>query len=302
MKKIATLLIATLLVAASASAQVLYRISGNTLEKPSYIIGTFHLANVSFVHQIPGVKQALTDTEQVYGEVKWDSMTNLDSLKMMQKKMMMPEGQTLKTVLTKEQFAKLDAFITKTMGVGLSNPMVFAQMGQFAPGALATQLQTLLYMSNHIGEFDPTNTIDQYFQTQAKNNNEPTEGLETMEFQAGLLYAMVPLERQVTQLMCLLDNTEYYAGLLDRMAEAYYSQDLNALEKTMDEKLSATCDATEEEKAALIDNRNRDWATKMPAIMSARPTMFVVGAGHLTGDKGVLALLRNAGYTVEAVK
>ena len=124
------------------------------------------------------MKQALTDTEQVYGEVKWDSMTNLDSLKMMQKKMMMPEGQTLKTVLTKEQFAKLDAFITKTMGVDSSNPMVFAQMGQLAPGALATQLQTLLvYMSNHIGEFDPTNTIDQYFQTQAKNNNEPTEGL-----------------------------------------------------------------------------------------------------------------------------
>mgnify|MGYP004431247731 FL=1 len=95
MKKIATLLIATLLVAASASAQVLYRISGNTLEKPSYIIGTFHLANVSFVHQIPGVKQALTDTEQVYGEVKWDSMTNLDSLKMMQKKMMMPFMMTM---------------------------------------------------------------------------------------------------------------------------------------------------------------------------------------------------------------
>ncbi len=302
MNKLSTLLMAALLVAASASAQVLYRISGNSLEKPSYIIGTFHLANASCVQQIGGVKQALTDTEQVYGELKWDDMANLDSLQMMQKKMMLPEGQTLKTVLTKEQFAKLDAFVTKAMGVSLSSPMVFAQMGQLAPGALATQLQMLLYMSNHMGEFDPTNTLDQYFQAQAKNNNEPIGGLETMAFQADLIFTTASLERQVTQLMCLLDNTERHAALLDRMAEAYYNQDINALEQAMNEKFGTDCDATEEEKTALFDNRNKDWAARMPAIMAARPTLFVVGAGHLIGDKGVLALLRNAGYTVEAVK
>ena len=57
-----------------------------------------------------------------------------------------------------------------------------------------------------------------------------------------------------------------------------------------------------EELAQLIDNRNADWAKKMPAIMAAKPTFFVVGAGHLPGAKGVLQLLKDAGYTVEAVK
>lgn len=302
MKKLATLLILALLTAAEAGAQVLYKVSGNGLEKASYVIGTFHLANTSFVNEVAGVKDALTATDQVYGELKWDDLTNMDSLMVMQKKMLLPEGQTLKTVLNAEQYNKLDAFVKKTMGVGLSNPQIFAQLGKATPGALATQFQVLLYMQAHMGEFDPTNTFDQYFQAQAKKNNEPIGGLETVSFQADLLYASASMERQVTQLMCLLDNEKYYTDLMDRMAKAYYSQDLNKLKEVMDEKLSATCDATPEELAALIDNRNADWAHKMPAIMAAKPTLFVVGAGHLPGEKGLLTLLKGAGYTVESVK
>lgn len=302
MKKLATLLILALLTAAEAGAQVLYKVSGNGLEKASYVIGTFHLANTSFVNEIAGVKDALTATDQVYGELKWDDLTNMDSLMVMQKKMLLPEGQTLKTVLNAEQYNKLDAFVKKTMGVGLSNPQIFAQLGKATPGTLATQFQVLLYMQAHMGEFDPTNTFDQYFQAQAKKNNEPIGGLETVSFQADLLYASASMERQVTQLMCLLDNEKYYTDLMDRMAKAYYSQDLNKLKEVMDEKLSATCDATPEELAALIDNRNADWAHKMPAIMAAKPTLFVVGAGHLPGEKGLLTLLKGAGYTVESVK
>lgn len=51
--------------------------------------------------------------------------------------------------------------------------------------------------------------------------------------------------------------------------------------------------------SALIYNRNADWLRLMPAIMQARPTLFVVGAGHLPGDRGVLEGLRKMGYKVE---
>ena len=39
----------------------------------------------------------------------------------------------------------------------------------------------------------------------------------------------------------------------------------------------------------------------MPALMAQKPTLFAVGAGHLPGTKGVLHLLRQAGYKVEGV-
>lgn len=302
MKRIVMTMAACVVAAVSINAQLLYKISGNDLEKPSYIIGTHHLANVGFVEKINGVKEALTETEQVYGELKWDVMANPDSLKAMQERMMLPEGQTLKTILTPEQYKRLDAFMTAKMGAGMSNPMVEAQMGKLTPMALVTQFQVLLFLMNHMGEFDPSSTFDQYFQAQAQKNNLPCGGLETMSFQAQLLYGSTPMERQVEQLMCLIDNEQFNVQMLEEMTKAFYAQDLDALKKAMDVKLGTSCDSTPEEEAALIDNRNADWLSKMPAIMKQAPTFFAVGAGHLPGEKGVLQLLRNAGYTVEGVK
>lgn len=302
MKRIVMTMAACVVAAVSINAQLLYKISGNDLEKPSYIIGTHHLANVGFVEKINGVKEALTETEQVYGELKWDVMANPDSLKAMQERMMLPEGQTLKTILTPEQYKRLDAFMTAKMGAGMSNPMVEAQMGKLTPMALVTQFQMLLFLMNHMGEFDPSSTFDQYFQAQAQKNNLPCGGLETMSFQAQVLYGSTPMERQVEQLMCLIDNEQFNVQMLEEMTKAFYAQDLDALKKAMDVKLGTSCDSTPEEEAALIDNRNADWLTKMPAIMKQAPTFFAVGAGHLPGEKGVLQLLRNAGYTVEGVK
>lgn len=39
-----------------AQAQLLYKISGNGLKVPSYIIGTYHFADVKFTDSIPGLK------------------------------------------------------------------------------------------------------------------------------------------------------------------------------------------------------------------------------------------------------
>lgn len=302
MKKKLFAMAVALLATLSASAQILYKVSGGKLAKPSYVVGTFHLADASFAQKIPGVKEALDATDQVCGELKWDDLLNPDSLRQMQSYMMLPEGKTLEGVLGKATYGKLSEYLKTVMGAGLDNPIVAQQMGRLSPAVLSTQLQLLQYVSKHMGEFDPTNTIDSYFQTQAKANNEPISGLETIRFQCGVLYGSATLERQKTLLDCFLDNRAYYDDLYDRMAKAYFAQDLDALEKIVDEKFNATCDATPEEQDILIYRRNADWIKKMPAIMTAKPTLFVVGAGHLPGDKGLLHMLKAAGYTVEAVK
>ena len=92
-KTIITLLLACMCTL-GANAQLLYKISGNGLEKPSYIIGTHHLANTGFINKIPGVTDALTNTEQMYGELPWDNMMNPDSVKYMQAAMITPEQYT----------------------------------------------------------------------------------------------------------------------------------------------------------------------------------------------------------------
>ena len=74
------------------------------------------------------------------------------------------------------------------------------------------------------------------------------------------------------------------------------------MKKASDEKLGNSCDATPEETAAMIENRNKAWMEKMPAIMADKPTFIAVGALHLVGENGLLQLLKNAGYTVEGLK
>ena len=56
-------------IALNANAQLLWKISGNGLEKPSYILGTHHLAPLSIKDSIAGLPEAVDGTSQVYGEV-----------------------------------------------------------------------------------------------------------------------------------------------------------------------------------------------------------------------------------------
>lgn len=302
MKKLFSILLLMTVFVIGANAQLLYKISGKDLQKPSYIIGTYHLANVGFVDKIPGVKDALTNTEQVYGELDMTDLQSADNMKKMQNAMMLPEGQSLKTILTADQMKRLNAYLKKTMSVDMSSLMVEKQMGKLTPQALVTQLTLLMFMTKHMGEFDPSSTFDQYFQAQAKKNNEPVGGFETVDFQIKTLLQSSPIKRQVEQLMCFIDHQDFMSSMCDKIVDAFYAQDLTAVKAAMDEKIGNSCDSTPEEEDALINNRNADWLTKMPAIMSAKPTFFAVGAGHLPGDKGVLQLLKNAGYTVEGVK
>jgi uncharacterized protein len=52
---------------------------------------------------------------------------------------------------------------------------------------------------------------------------------------------------------------------------------------------------------ALIQDRNHVMAHRMDSLLTQRRCFFAIGAAHLPGHEGVLALLRQLGYRVEAV-
>lgn len=302
MKKTILSLLFCALSAVGSQAQLLYKISGGGLAKPSYIVGTHHFATINIVNQITGVFDALTETEQVYGELVMDDAMRPDSVAWLQKAMTLPDGNTLKDVLTAEEYTRLNQFLKASMGNDLtSSAEMMVKMNHMAPMALVSNIQLLLFAKHQIGRIDPTTSLDKWFQEQAKHNGEPVGGLETVKLQARLLYQQMPLKRQAEQLMCLIDHEDFYVQALRDLTEAYYAQDLAAIEKAMDEKMNNSCDSTPEEDAALVDARNAAWVPRLVAVMHSKPTLFVVGAGHLVGEKGVLQLLRGAGYTVEAV-
>lgn len=300
MKRLIFSLLLLLSTIVGVNAQLLYKITGNGLEKPSYIIGTYHLAPATFVDSIPGANEALAAVEQVCGELDMRDAESPDNKRKLQAAMFLPNGQKLKDVLTADEWDKLNTYMQGILGTDLNNPLLSMQMGKMNPFAIMTQLQLVQYMKLTPG-FNPLELIDNYFQTKATRAGKSVIGFETVDFQIEVLYGM-DLERQKKQLFCMIDNSEYSLEMMKSLTDAYFSQDMAAVLAVSEEKEGNDCDSTPEEDDALIYNRNADWVEKIPAIVAGKSTLFVVGAAHLPGERGVLELLRKKGYTVEGIQ
>ena len=301
MKKIFLSLILAIVSTVVCNAQLLYKISHNDIEKPSYIIGTYHLAPASFIDSIPGAKAALDAVDVVCGEVVMSEMESRESQKKVKDAITLPDGKSLTDVLAADEMQRLNAYMDKLLGMNLDNPLLKSQMGKMTPMALSTQLQLVQYMKL-TPNFNPLKLIDAHFQNIAKKAGKAIAGLESVDFQIETLYKGTTLERQKQQLLCMVDNDEYYALQMKELSAAFFAQDMQALLEITEEKIGNQCDSTPQEEEALIYGRNAAWVGKMPAMMGEASTLFVVGAAHLPGEKGVLEMLKAKGYTVEAVK
>lgn len=282
-------------IALSANAQLLWKISGKGLEKPSYIFGTYHLSPLSIKDSIAVLPQAMKETSQVYGEVVMSEMMTPAFMQSMQQQMMMPTDTTLQSLFTPEQYETVGKVVKENMMVDI------AMLAQLKPAAITQQLALLLYMK-HTPGYNPQEQLDSYFQQQAQQQGKKVGGLETAQSQINILFNSQTLQRQANLLYCAVKDIDKGIEQSKRLIVAYGKQNLDALLQLLEERDGDSCDPLPGEMEAMLDNRNIAWAEKMPTIMTEAPTLFVVGAGHLPGDNGVLKLLKQQGYTVEAMK
>ena len=132
MKKTLSLIV-LLLLALGMQAQLLWKISGNGLQQPSYIIGTYHLAPVSFTDSIKGLKEAMDASGQVYGEIIMADMMSPENIQKIQAAMMLPDGQTLDKLFTADEMARVNTLLKNVMGVDMTHPIAAQQLGIIGP-------------------------------------------------------------------------------------------------------------------------------------------------------------------------
>ncbi len=293
MKRFITLL---LVVAATlgAQAQLLWKVSGNGLDKPSYLFGTYHLASLSIKDSIAALPQVQQDVQQVYGELVMADMMKPETLMQMQQQMMLPADTTLKSLFSPEEFKVVSQAVTEYLKVDI------ALLDRLKPAALFQQLTVLFYLK-HTPGYNPQEQLDASFQQDATKAGKKVGGLETVQSQMDILFNK-SLRRQAEDLYCFVSDPAKAERQAKELIAAYAAQDLDKMLQLMEEKEGTSCDPTPEEMAQLLYDRNQAWAKQMPALMQAAPTLFVVGAGHLPGERGVLSLLKEKGYTVEPMK
>ena len=115
-----------------------------------------------------------------------------------------------------------------------------------------------------------------------------------MEYQLGLLYGS-SLQDQADALLDMVRQSNS-KELLQELTVAYKTQNLDTLWKIFQDQM------TELEYDALVKTRNLNWLEEMKHLLTTQSALYVVGAGHLPGDSGMINLLRDAGYKVKPVK
>lgn len=292
MKRLSAGLLATLVTITSLAQQgkaentLLWKISGNGIEKPSYLFGTIHMICEEDAILSANLKKALNECDEVYFEVDMDNL-----LEMMGAlgKMKMKNDTTLQDLLSKADYEKVKKYFDSK-----GSMLPFSMLETYKPILAASTLQE--------GSMPCENTamMEQVIMDEAKENGKKVKGLETMSYQAGVLDS-IPYKLQAEQLVAYIDKAlkgEEDDAELKEMFKAYKSQDLKRLEKLLVETDPGMASFTD----ILLFHRNQNWVEKLRSLLSKKALVIAVGAGHLPGEKGVISLLRKAGYKVTPVE
>lgn len=293
MKKILLSLIIFTVGALTANAQLLWEISGNGLSKPSYLFGTHHIAPISVLDSVPGFNNALTSADKVYGEMVMSVAQSPQSQQIMMGYAAAPQDTLLTSVLSPAQLDSLDTMLKRYMG-----PMVSAN--QFAPlkPAMLNTLLALLQSQAAFPNFNPAQQLDGEIQKRAAAAGKEIGAFETIDDQCKAMFG-TSIISQANELMEMVRNDDKSAATAIRLAKAYLSGDLDAMLAIMeDPELGGDGEWSER----MLNKRNANWLRIMAGLLPTASVLIAVGAGHLPGDKGLINLLRNEGYTVKPVE
>lgn len=287
MKKTLLSILTVGLLATSATAQdksLLYEVTGNGLAQPSYLYGTFHLLCPTDLVITDATKKAVTDTQQLYLELDFDDPAMMQG---MMKAMMMSDGKTVKDYLSADDYAVLEKYFSEKLKM---NP---AQTSRMTPIALTSMLYMTL-LPCQMASYDLT------FMQMAVKDKKEVLGLESLDAQLAALNT-IPVEEQLKGLVETTRKPEEAKAEFAKFIETYKSQDLDKLQEAMRSSKHGGGSDFAKYEDDLLGKRNVNWIPVIEKAAKDKPTFFAFGAGHLVGDKGVIKLLRNKGYSVKAV-
>lgn len=259
---------------------LLWEISGRGLERSSYLYGTMHILCSTDAGISPRLKEAIKIAEQVYFEVDMDDMNEMLG---MLNHARMNNGLKIADLVSPEEYIRIQEYFKS-----IKTPIPFAMMARFKPYFVAAVI------SESIMECEQKSSMEQEIMAEARKGDKEILGLETISFQASL-FDSIPYEKQARDLVTYVDSIESYRKNAAEMIEIYRNQEIDK----MDSLLIRSDPGMAEYMDMLLYTRNIRWTDTINEQVFNKPTIFAVGAGHLGGEKGVIALLKKRGFTLK---
>lgn len=260
---------------------LLWKITGKNIKKPSFLFGTIHMLCQDDYIWTPAMETSLKRANEVCFEMDMDDPNMMVTVTT---GMIDASGKTLKDYFTTEQYAKIDQYVTDSLGMSLD---LFQQMKPVA-------LQSLFATS----AVSCTNTVsyEAKIMEKAQQQKKEVTGLEEASEQLAL-FDSLPIDSVVADLLETVSQGKAQKDEYALMLAAYKKQDLPALYALINEAGGNGLDL-----GKFLTDRNEKWIVRMEERMEQKSIFFAVGAGHLWGDKGVIQLLKEQGYDVTPLK
>lgn len=263
---------------------------------PSYLFGTVHLTDTRVRDISQETRAALRSAKAVLLETSDISpQTTAAALLSAARTAVYTDGRTLDRLLTKEEFKKVQQTIDRA-GVPAASARIYR------PWMISMMLSASNCERRRIREGEPV--LDMALAQEARIHGIPITGLETAEEQI-LTLASVPEDQQLEMLranLALIDETD---NLMETMVQLYLERRIGAvweLQMALAEAAGIPASAFDGFRQAVILDRNVKMHETARSYFEKGGAFMAVGALHLPGEDGLVALLRNAGYTVTPVE
>ena len=302
MNKKTILSVISFFVVLSANAQFLFRISGNGLNEPSYILGTIHNLPGSLLDSIPEYLEAESQCQQMYVEQKLSASTMVVSLgepdgKQVQQEVDYPDGKNIFDVIDEESAAILVEKYKEYMHINLSDT-TWKSLWKITPFEFQNHFTSrflVQYRNKGIMDMELMKRVQERGWNVGQLDDEKMKLNELADSQEKLPQT---IEEQADSLMAFLKD---YEGRKQQMVKDFETT-YNYWRTGDYEGFVSHHIQNVNRFPRLYRDRNEKWLPRMIAAMREKPTMIVFGSGHLIGEHGIIQMLRATGYEVEQVK
>jgi uncharacterized protein YbaP (TraB family) len=263
---------------------------------PSYLFGTMHLSDPRISTLSEKTKEAIAQSTSVTLEVA-DLSDKAVTAGMAKARSLIvySGGESLKAQLTAEEYKKVERVVAKS---GMPSELA----GMLKPWLVSMLLSTSDCERKQLA--GGATVLDLRVAAEAKKNGITVGGFETVDDQLAAL-AAVPDDQQVAMLKFGLKYADRADDMMETLVQMYVKRQVGAampFQLALAAENGVPASAFDGFKKVLLADRNikmRDAA--MPKLEKGR-AFIAVGALHLPGDTGLVALLRARGYTLDPVE
>lgn len=256
---------------------LLFSLEKDDFPATSYLFGTMHVQDLRAFGKLELVKEKIIDSDVFAVEFDLEDQGMAHTFQ----STLIPDGQLLTDLIPEKKYGKLRRTFLKSTGFDLSRA--------------ARTLPFLLVgmISSHMLRKEMPTSLDEYLWNFAKAEGKETTGIETLAAQMEVL-AQIPLEVQVKMLLSMGRNISATRKQFLQLTELYAKGDLKLLHRSVKKQAGGL-------RKIMLYKRNEVMAERIFELAKRQSTFAGVGAGHLSGGKGVIRKLKQRGVKVKPV-